>query len=77
MAVDVLEGRDGMVMGGGNLCVDLDNKGFYGNYFEYPTIFKYEITWNNISVNSNKHNFQILKICCRESKMQQGLAALF
>ena len=38
---NVLEHQDGMVVGSENLQVDLNNEGLYGNYFNYPTIFKY------------------------------------
>ena len=54
---DVLDGRDGMAMGSGNMQVKFNNERFYGNYFNYPTIFKYEITWNNFLVIFNNHNF--------------------
>ena len=44
---NVIECIDGMVMASGNMHVELDNEGYYGNYFKYATIFKYDITWSN------------------------------
>ena len=41
---NVIERKHEMVMASGNMHGDLDNEGYYGNYFKYPTIFKYDIT---------------------------------
>ena len=44
---NVIEHTHRMVMASGNMHGDLDNEGYYGKYFKYPTIFKYDITWIN------------------------------
>ena len=44
---NVIECMHGMVMASGNVHGDLDNEGYDGNYFKYPTIFKYDITMIN------------------------------